>query len=61
MASLLKAYKEQEEARQEVAKEAADHYKHVNLPGIRTFSVNIEEIRKHVEEMKKVKALPNHD
>ncbi|MFZ4426468.1 MAG: hypothetical protein ACOYOO_04875 [Saprospiraceae bacterium] len=61
MASLLKAYKEQEEHRQEVAKEAADHYKSVNLPGTRTFSVDIEEIRKHVEEMKKVKALPNHD
>lgn len=61
MASLLKAYKEQEEIRQEAAKEAAEHYKRVNLPGNRTFSVNIEEIRKHVEEMKKVKALPNHD
>jgi|NOAtaT_6_FD_contig_81_653265_length_6326_multi_3_in_0_out_0_7 hypothetical protein len=61
MASLLKAYKEQEETRQEAAKEAAAHYKRVNLPGNRTFAVNIEEIRKHVEEMKKVKALPNHD
>ncbi len=61
MASLLKEYKEQEEKRQEVAKEAAKHYKSVNLPGDRTFQVNIEEIRKHIEEMKKVKALPNHD
>ncbi|MFM8363396.1 MAG: hypothetical protein ACKOA4_11925 [Haliscomenobacter sp.] len=61
MASLLKEYKAQEENRQEVAKEAAEHYKSVNLPGTRTFSVNIEEVRAHIEEMKKVKALPNHD
>lgn len=61
MASLLKEYKEQETHRQEVAKEAASHYKSVNLPGTRTFQVNLEEVRKHIEEMKKVKALPNHD
>lgn len=61
MASLLKEYKEQEEKRQEVAKQAADHYKSVDLPGTRTFQVDIEAIRKQIEEMKKVKALPNHD
>ncbi|MBK8042444.1 MAG: hypothetical protein IPK21_07130 [Haliscomenobacter sp.] len=61
MASLMKEYKEQEEKRQEVAKQAADHYKRVDLPGTRTFQVDIEAIRKQIEEMKKVKALPNHD
>ena len=59
--SLLKEYKELEEKRQEEAKKASKHYKSVNLPGDRTFNVNVEEIRKHIEEMKKVKALPNHD
>lgn len=61
MASLLKEYKEQEEKRQEVAKEAAAFYKSVNLPGTRTFNVDLAAVRKHIEEMKKVKDLPNHD
>ena len=61
MASLLKEYKEQEAHRQEVAKEASAHYKSVDLPGTRTFQVNLDEVRKHIEEMKKVKELPNHD
>jgi hypothetical protein len=59
--SLLKEYKELEEKRQQEAQKASKHYKSVNLPGDRTVNVNVEEIRKHIEEMKKVKALPNHD
>jgi hypothetical protein len=57
----LKEYKEQEAKRQEVAKINDEHYKTANIPGIRTMDFDLEEARKHIEEMKKVKALPNHD
>ena len=59
--SLMKEYKEQEAARQEEAKAADLHYKTANVPGDRTFGVNADEVRKRIEEMKEVKALPNHD
>lgn len=58
---MLDDYKIQEENRQKEAKKAAEHYLHVDLPGVRTFNYDINEVRAHIHEMEKVKALPNHD
>ena len=59
--SLLKEYKEQEAIRQEDAKAADLHYKDANVPGTRTFGVSADAVRQRIQEMKAVKALPNHD
>ena len=58
---MLNDYKVQEAERQEAAKESNAHYKSVDLPGTRTFGVDADAVRARIEEMKKVKALPNHD
>jgi hypothetical protein len=58
--SLTKEYKEQEVHRQQEAKKSLDHYKRVNLPGDRTFEVNIDQIRDHIEELKKDSEIPLH-
>ena len=61
--SLLDEYKELKKVRLEEAEKSKQHYLSVNLPGSRKMSgdVDTDAVRKRLEEMKVVKALPNHD
>jgi len=59
--SLLKEYKDQEAERQEEAKKATAFYLSVDLPGTRVISTDGSSAKARIAEMKKVKALPNHE
>lgn len=54
-------FKPSDEVRLKDGKEANAHYKSINLPGDRTYGVDVDDVRARIAEMAKVKALPNHD
>lgn len=54
-------FKLEEARRLEEGKKSREHYKKVNLPGDRTFGVDVDSIREKVAELKKDSDLPLHD
>ena len=58
---LIEEYKTMEAKRQEEAKKSSEHYKGVNLPGVRSFDNDIEDARHRVSDLKEDASIPHHD
>lgn len=61
--SLLEEYKKLKEIRLADGEKSKKHYLSVNLPGVRKISTgeDADAVRKRIQEMAKLKSLPNHD